>query len=699
MRFIAFAVTIAFTPALAQQADTTRPGQKPTPLATVNVVDTLGRAEYLRQMSRSATKSPTLLRDIPQALTPVSRELITDQAMQGMADVVRFIPGVVAAQGEGNRDQVSIRGNNTTADFFVDGVRDDAQYFRDLYNVDRVESIRGSNALAFGRGGGGGVINRVSKEAMWTTIREVTVEAGAHDHKRATLDLNGHDGPTAGRLNAMYQNSGMFRDGVRLRRYGVNPTGRLLIGGSTIVSASYEYFDDYRTADRGIPSFDGAPSPAPLATFFGQRDSSYATARVQNGSLVVDRSFGEHFSLRNQSRVAVYDKFYQNVFAGAVDATGDSVTLQGYNNATLRHNAFNQTDATWLVASGPLRHTIAGGVEVGRQHSDNFRNTAFFDDATTTISTPFAAPTVSTPVTFRQRETDADNGVTARTASVYVQDQLELSRHLQLIGGVRLEQFRMSYHNNRDGSDLSRTDRMVSPRGGIVVKPAEPLSFYGSVSTSYLPSSGDQFSSLNATTSTLEPERFTNREVGAKWDATPRLAIAAALFRLDRTNTSAKDPADPARTIQTGAQRTTGFELSAQGNVTRRWQVALAHSTLRARIVSATTAAPAGAAVPLVPKNRMSVWNRFAFNRDWAAGLAVVHQSRVFAAIDNTVTLPAFTHVDGALFLPSFGGATPQVNVENLFNTRYFSSANGNNNISFGAPRTVRVALRFQAGR
>ena len=219
------------------------------------------------------------------------------------------------------------------------------------------------------------------------------------------------------------------------------------------------------------------------------------------------------------------------------------------------------------------------------------------------------------------------------------------------------------------------------------------LSFYGSMSTSYLPSSGDQFSSLNATTSTLEPERFTNREVGAKWDATARLALTAAAFRLDRTNTSAKDPADPARTIQTGEQRTTGFELSAQGNVTARWQIALAHSTLRARIVSATTAASAGASVPLVPKNRISLWNKYAFNRDWAAGLAVVHQSRVFAAIDNTVTLPAFTHVDGAVFMPSIRGVAPQLNVENVFNTRYFSTANSNNNISFGAPRTVRVSL------
>jgi catecholate siderophore receptor len=694
MRIIGFpALGLLFaTQAVAQQTDTVKAKAPPT-LSTVNVVDTVGRGEYLRQLSRTATKSPTLLRDIPQALTPISKELMADQRMQGMADVVRFIPGVAAAQGEGNRDQVSIRGNNTTADFFVDGVRDDAQYFRDLYNVDRVESIRGSNAMIFGRGGGGGVINRVSKEALWRTFRDLSVEGGDHDHKRMTLDLNGSAGRGAGRFNGMYQNSGMFRDGVRLRRYGMNPTGRVVLGTSTIVSGSYELLDDYRTADRGIPSYRGAPSPAPTRAFFGQRDSSYARSRVHSGALVVDQSVGDHATLRNTTRLAFYDKFYQNVFPAAVDASGQNVTLQGYNNATVRHNLFNQTDATLTATTGKVRHTIVGGVEIARQHSDNFRNTGYFNDATTTMSTAFDAPTVSTMVRFRQSATDADNGVTARTASAYVQDQAELSRFVQLVGGVRLERFAMDYMNNRNADHLERTDRMVSPRGGVVLKPIEALSVYGTVSVSHLPASGDQFSSLNATTSTLEPERFTNRELGAKWDVSPRLSVSSSVSALSPTNTSAMYPLDPAKPVPPGAPPTTGFEFSALGNVTSRWQVALAHGTLRARIVSATASATAGATVPLVPQNRVSLWNKYSVSREWAAGLGVVHQARTYAAIDNTVTLPAFTHVDGAVFLPSFAGVKPQVNVENVFNTRYYSTANGNNNISFGAPRTIRVSL------
>jgi catecholate siderophore receptor len=695
MRIFAFAVAVLFAvpeAVRAQQADTT-PRKTPQPLPAMNVVDSSARSGYLRVQSRTATKTPTLLRNVPQALTPISKELIGDLRMQGMTDVVRFMPGVSMAQGEGHRDQPSIRGQSTTADFFVDGVRDDAQYFRDLYNVDRVESVRGSNAMIFGRGGGGGIINRVTKGAEWRSLREVSFEGGDHDHKRGTLDFDGFRGPVAARLNGMYQNSGMFRQGVRLRRFGFNPTARALIGPSTVVSAAYEYFDDKRTVDRGIPSFQGAPSPAPISVFFGQRDSSRATTRVNSGTVLIDHSLGDRLTIRNHTRAASYDKFYQNVFAGAVDATGKNVTLSGYNNGTIRHNLFNQTDATAQVGSGAVRHTIVAGVELGRQQSDNLRNTAYFNDATLTTTASFDAPTVTTMVRFRPSATDADNRVNARTTSAYAQDQVELTRYLQLVGGVRLEQFEIDFHNNRTSTDLRRRDRMWSPRGGVVLKPTQLLALYGTFSVSYLPASGDQFSSLNATTSTLEPERFTNRELGIKWDVKPALALTAAGFRLDRTNTSAHDPANPAVTVQTGAQRTTGLELSALGQVTSRWHVAFAHSTLRARIVNATTAAPAGATVPLVPQHRVSAWNKYSFASEWAAGLGVVHQSGTYAAIDNSVRLPAFTHIDAAVFAPSIRGVRPQVNVENVLNTRYYSAANGNNNISFGAPRTLRLSL------
>ena len=138
---------------------------------------------YARLRTSSATKTLTPLRDVPQSVTVVSKDLIDDQGMRGMADVTRYVPGVTMGQGEGNRDQPTIRGNGTTADFFVDGMRDDVQYFRDLYNVERVEALKGGNALIFGRGTGGGVINRVTKEAEWTPTRELTASGRLVRHQ------------------------------------------------------------------------------------------------------------------------------------------------------------------------------------------------------------------------------------------------------------------------------------------------------------------------------------------------------------------------------------------------------------------------------------------------------------------------------------------------------------------------------------
>jgi catecholate siderophore receptor len=690
---VLLAVTMTLAPAAraAAQADTGKRVPRPRVLAPVVVRDSV-RAAATRSI-RGATKTETPLRHIPQAVTVVGRELISDQRMQSIADVARYTPGVVMTQGEGHRDAPTIRGNNTTADFFVDGMRDDAQYFRDLYNVDRIESIRGPNALIFGRGGGGGVFNRVSKDAIWQSVREVSLEAGSHDHKRATLDFGDAVGPAAGRFNAMYQNSGMFRANVRLRRYGLNPTVRALLGEKTILAGGYEYFDDFRTVDRGIPSFRGAPAPVDLSTFFGQPDSSYAKTRVHSGTAVVEHRVTSNLTIRNQSRIAYYDKFYQNVFAGPVDSTGTRVSLSGYNNGTVRQNLFNQTEATARFTTAGIGHTLLVGAELGRQASDNLRNTGYFNGSATTISAAFDRPTVASAVTFQPAPTDANNPVRALTASVYVQDQVRIARRIQLIGGLRAEQFDLRVRNNRDGSTLSRVDHMVSPRGGIVVTPAAQLSFYGSYSRSHLPSSGDQFSSLTPTTQALEPERFTNRELGAKWDATSRLALAGAIYRLDRTNTSARDPNDPSRIVQTGAQRTTGAELSATGSVMDDWQLALAYSAQRARIIAASTNARAGATSPLVPRTLFSAWNKYQRTSGWGAGVGVVHQSRVFAAIDNAVTLPAFTHIDAAIFVKTLLGARPQINVENLFNSRYFSTANGNNNISPGAPRTIKVSL------
>jgi catecholate siderophore receptor len=648
---------------------------------------------YQVEAVTTATKTLTALRDVPQAVTVITRELVADQMMTSVGDVVRYVPGITAHQGENNRDQIVVRGNSSSADFFVNGVRDDVQYYRDLYNLERVEALKGPNAMIFGRGGGGGIVNRVTKEALFRPERELTIQGGGYGHKRVTTDVaQPLSGALAVRVNGMLEDSGSFRDAVTLRRAAVNPTLTYAPNGRTRVTFGYEYLRDTRVADRGITSFQGRPAAVPISTFYGNPADSYVRARVNLGSAAIEHRAGR-VTFRNRTLIGGYDRSYQNFVPGAASPDQSLVSLSAYNNATRRLNVFNQSDLSFAASTGRIRHVVLAGVEIGRQQTDNFRQSGFFGAGTSAIQVPFSSPTIDTPVTFRQSATDADNHVRTKVGAAFLQDQAELSSHFQVIAGLRLDRFDLEYHNNRNGDTLARTDSLVSPRLGLVFKPIARVSLYSTYSVSYLPSSGDQFSSLTAVTQQVKPEQFNNYEAGLKWDALPALAVTAAVYRLDRTNTRSTDPNDPVRIVQTGGQRTNGYEIGISGQLTPAWRVAGGYAWQDAFVTSATIAARAGAQVGQVPHHTFSLWNHYRLHPRLGVGAGVVHRSDMFAGIDNTVTLPRYTDVDAAAYFTLRPNLRLQVNAENLFDTRYFVNADSNTNISPGSPRTLRVGI------
>jgi len=662
---------------------------------------------YRAKGAAMATKTDTPLRDVPQAVTVVTDALMRDQAMQTMADVVRYVPGVTMGQGEGHRDAPTIRGNATTSDFFIDGVRDDVQYFRDLYNVERVEVLKGPNAMLFGRGGGGGIINRVTKKADWSDEGSLTLELGSWDHRRLTADVAQPIGDAfAVRVVGLYERSESFRDFVTVDRWGLNPSAAWRSGEGLTVSLSYEHFEDDRTVDRGLPSFNGRPSPAAQAAFFGDPDRSYATTDIDLLNLSVENRVSDTLVVRNRTVFGQYDKFYANIFPGgpavAVGGVPSAYPLQAYQNDSPRENLFSQTDLVWKTALGGMQHTLLAGAEFGRQTTSNLRRTGHFNTVTgptTLAGVPFAGPTRrGLPIFYTTTGGDADNRVEATVAAAYVQDQIELTSQLQLLAGLRFDRFEVEFFDRRAAAvgrrDFSRQDDLWSPRLGLVFKPAQPVSLYASYSVSYLPSSGDQFASLNATSETLKPEAFENLEVGLKWAATPDLLFTAALYRLDRDNTTAPDPARPGQIVLTGSQRTEGFEAGLAGRITPRWEVVGGYAWQDAEITSATSASPAGRQVPLVPEHAFSLWNKYNFNDRFGAGVGIVHQTKMFASVSNTVTLPGFTRVDAAVFVRLTNSVQAQVNVENLFDKGYFPTSHGDNNILPGAPRALRASLK-----
>jgi catecholate siderophore receptor len=683
---LAGAILCAF-PALGDDA---RP-EAPAPVSETITVE--APSGYRAATSSSAMKTEAPLREIPQSISVVTRDRMQDQLMASIGDVVRYIPGVTQHQGENNRDQLVMRGNSSSADFFLDGVRDDVQYYRDLYNLERVEVLKGPNALIFGRGGAGGVVNRVTKMAGFTALREVDVNAGTFGNKRVAADIDEPIGERAAfRINAIGENSDSFRNFVSLKRTGIAPSFTWMASDATMVSLGYERFQDRRVADRGITSYLGEPAGVDVNTYYGNPQDSHVRADVNIGTAVVEHHAGA-LTIRNRTLFGAYDRGYQNYVPGAVAADRSTVVLSAYNNATERENLFNQLDFSGSFTTGALRHSALAGIELGRQQTDNFRNTGYFNNQSTSINVPFASTTITTPVTFRQSATDADNHVSTQVAAAYVQDQLDLSKRWKAVGGLRFDRFQLDFLNHRNGDRLERNDDMVSPRAGLIFTPAASISLYSSYSVSYLPSSGDQFSSLTSITQQLKPEQFTNKEIGVKWDAPRGLSITTAIYQLDRTNTRSTDPNDPTRAIQTGSQRTNGAELTVEGNVASRWSVAGGYAYQDAFVTSATASAKEGAQVAQVPRRMISLWNRCAINATVGIAVGVVHRASMFAAIDNTVILPAYTELDGAAYYTFRPGIRLQLNVENLLNTVYYANADNNTNITPGSPRAVRLGL------
>ncbi|MFN3943427.1 MAG: TonB-dependent receptor [Allosphingosinicella sp.] len=657
------------------------------------IVVTGARDEYGARTIRTGTRTDTPLQDVPQAVSVISERQIQDQGLRSIGDVLRYVPGTTIGQGEGHRDQVTLRGNNSTADFFVDGLRDDVQYYRGLYNLQRVEVLKGPNAMIFGRGGGGGVINRVTKQPLFESFTGGSASVDSFGAWYVDADVNQPFAPAAaGRLNAVYEELRNHRDAYEGRRYAVNPTARILFGPDTGFSVGYEYVNDERVVDRGVPAFQGRPVTGFRDTFFGLRGLNDTAFEAHLLRASFEHRFGPGLTLNSRLLYGDYDKYYSNAYPGGVvtlnPAGQRQLTIASYADGFQRENLFSQNDLVWSFGGGAVRHTLLAGIEYGRQKGGNQRFNG--TSATILLADPPQIPALAISAA-PARSTFSDVDVLA----LYVQDQIAIGDHLQLIAGLRYDRFDLEVADLVGGGVAARTDDLWSPRLGLVVKPVEPVSLYASYSRSYLPQSGDQFNALDVTAAALEPERFDNYEIGVKWQALPALLVSAAAYRLDRTNTRAPG-ATPGTVVQTGSQRSRGIEIEAVGEIAPHWNVSAGYTLQKADIRATTSAAPAGREVAQVPRHQASLWTRYDATPRFGAGLGIAHQSKSFASISNAVVLPAYTRVDAALFLRLADGVDAQLNLENLFDEEYFPTAHSDANITTGAPRSVRGTVRFR---
>lgn len=651
-----------------------------------------GRAQgYLAIDSVTATKTDTPLLDVPQTISVVTREQLDDQSMLSIADVLRYVPGTTVGQGEGNRDQITIRGQNTTADFFLDGVRDDVQYYRPLYNLERVEVLKGPYALIFGRGGGGGIINRVQKTPQADRFFVgATGSLNSFSSHMAALDLNVPlSAGAAFRVNGIYEGFESFRDFVDGERFGINPYIAADLGGGWKVGLSYEYVDDDRVPDRGVPSQGNRPIENARDTFFGVPGINRTTLKAHIAKLRIDGEIAPGLTLSSTLLYGDYDKIYTNVFASsAVDANG-TVALSAYTDPTKRQNLIVQSNLVWDADFGAVGSKLLLGVEYGDQDTRNRRSDGTLSAPRVSVIAP-VYPTVAFTTLSRDRRSDV------RFFSAYAQDQLSIGDHVELIAGLRYDRFEIKGIDFIPAVDrpFGRTDEKVSPRVGVILKPVEALSIYGSYSRSFLPRSGEQFLVLSTSDEDLAPEKFTNYEAGVKWAIRPDLTATLSIFQLDRTNATTPDPNNPAVSIVAGRTRTRGVELGVAGNILPGWQVSGGYSYQDAKLRD-----NASVRLAQVPKHQFALWNRYNFNPNVGIGLGITHQSGQFAAIRtsaNTTRIPAFTRVDAALFYTLSDRFDVQVNIENLLDDAYFIDAHNNNNITPGAPINARLTVRVK---
>jgi len=695
-------ILVAVSPAVAQ---------------TANNDEIIVHGKYLFTDQVNAVKTPTPIIDVPQSLSIVTAEQITNQGFNSIADIIDYTPGVNTSQGEGHRDAVVFRGVRSTADFFLDGVRDDVQYYRPLYNLEQVEILRGPNALLFGRGGTGGILNRVTKKGVigeqFTGFKGSIDTFGAFD---ASVDLNFvTSDSSAFRVNAFYESLNNHREFFDGDRIAINPTARFELSPSTTLDVSYEYSDFQRFIDRGIPSAapDGTTSTdsglrRPVESLqditFGGEDVNTAEFEGHVLRANIQHQFNDALKGNFTASYGDYDKLYQNFFPVGYNASNpdfggiETVNIDGYVDTTQRQNLTLSANLVGEFETGSIGHTLIVGTEFIDTQNDNDRFNTFFSTSQDDVETFAVAPVIDfstnaaglvTSNDFTVAPND-DDEAELTVFSAYIQDQIEINSYIDVILGARFDSFDFTVVNSlaaiTDPSrTLSRKDEEVSPRLGIIFKPMENISLYGSYSESFIPQSGEQFAEISSTEEALTPDIFENLEAGLKWDFAEALSFTAAVFRIEATD--GVDDGTTNNQIVEVQNIVEGVEFQLLGDISDQLYISAGLSFLNGDR-DGSDLDPRE-----LPDTTFNVWGNYQITEKFGLGLGLTHQSDSFADNNNTTVLPSYTRVDAAAYYDVNDSLRLQVNVENLTDELYFPNAHTDDQISVGAPLNARFTV------
>lgn len=675
--------------------------------------------QFVASVSETATKTATPLRDVPQSIEIVNRSLLDSQAAFSLKDALNNVTAVSFAQGEGRRDQFLIRGFSAIGDQFVDGVRDDTPYYRDLSNVEQVEVVKGPSAVLFGRGSSGGIINRTTKKPnVYERIGSAEINFGSYGLKRGMLDFGQPilRDKLAFRLVAAREKTGSFRHYFFQDRYNIAPSIEWKPTAKTDITFQFEYLNDERLPDRGIPSFRGRAIDVPIGTYYGSPELDRYDSKVNSQAVRVEHQINNLWTIKNVFRRTKYDTVYYNTFAngicllqssGSCSSSSSVLANVAANDNRLRvvrlqyhenfdqTNYFNQTEAVGIVNTFGIQHTILGGVEYGWQN----KNTVFYRNGSAS-PVSFVNPILTRPTNNGIASTN--NNFKGRVFGVYVQDQITFNRKWKALVGVRYDDFRQKLDDFLPVNvDLNRTDKQFSPRGGLVYQPNDWLSFYGSYSRSFQPS-GENLT-LAANNSQLKPEMTRNYEGGVKATFEPyRINATLSVFRLDRDNIKTSDPFNPnsGLLVLLGEQRTNGVELTVSGSPLRKLDVFAGYSFLDARIVKSNTVSGGvslqGKTPQLTPRNSGNLWLTYQLPMNLRLGFGGFARGKTFASTTNLAALPGYARFDASLAWRSERHYEISFNLKNILNRKYIETAHNDSNLLPGSPINGSVTMRYR---
>ena len=662
-----------------------------------NVEEIIVKGNVLYADQVNALKTPVPVLDVPQTVSIITDDDIRKQGFRQIGDIIRYTPGVNTSQGEGHRDAVVFRGVRSTADFFQDGIRDDVQYYRSLYNVEQVEVLRGPNALLFGRGGTGGVINRVSKKAVlgerFGSVDFGLDSFGAND---LVLDYNVQNGKNSALRFMMHidslDNHRDYYDGDRL---GINPTLKVKINNRTTLDISYEHADHERYIDRGIPTENGEPVKRfKDITFGASNGDNLTTLEADILRAMVSTEFSDTSKANLSVVLSEFKKMYKNYYASAYDVGATVVTMDGYLDPTERENTIISGNLVNEIVIGSATHTLLFGLEIIDTTNNNHRYNTYWsttqdDNEVFNISRPMDFSVNSAGVLTSndftadlKSKTHSDIEVT----SFYFQDQIDLSDNLKLMLGGRYDTFDITVTDIKNSSEQSRKDKEFSPRAGIVYKPNPNTSWYYSYSESFLPRSGEQFKALSASNAALDPDVYESSEFGVKVAISDALSFTAAYF--DSEQTIATRDSISGETNEIIGLKVDGMELEIKGKLNEKMNVVFGYTSMDGKTSS-------GGEPREIPDHMLSLFTTYeaADKFGWAFGLTRQGDSNIGNNNPDRI-LPEYTRIDAGAYYQINDDLSIQMNLENLTDKLYFPHAHSSHQASVGEPRNLRLSIR-----